>query len=434
MIRIVIVRHGQTAWNVSGDQGPRFRGAVDLPLSSQGIDQARITAERLAAFSLDATYSSPLQRAASTAQLIAAAHGQEPQLVPGLTSMDYGDWAGLTHTDLKQQWPELYRQWQENPFRVRAPGGESLVDLRSRAITALRSILANHRDGTVIALVTHQAVTRTLVSTLLGMPDSAWLRFRQGLCNLTCFDYDIEQDRFSLVALNDTCHLDPGLPCDSAGGTRLILVRHGQTSWNAGAGPERFRGRMDLSLDETGQSQARSIAARLRDEPVTAAYCSPLLRTQQTVAPLAEAMKLKVQPHAGLLDIDYGRFQGLTHAEAATNYPQEYVAWQKAPSQVSFPGGESLAIVQTRLMLLLDELRFRHPGQTVVLAGHQIVNKVLACTLLGLDMNQIWRIGQDTACINLYQDREGSWHTLCLNDTCHLAGGGTHPATGLSHR
>lgn len=434
MIRIVIVRHGQTAWNIGGDQGPRFRGTVNLPLSDQGADQARITAQRLATFSLEATYSSPLQRAASTAQIIAAAYGQAPELVPGLSSMSYGDWAGQTDKELNKLWPDLYRRWQEDPFRVRAPGGESLTDLRSRAIAALRDILSSHRQGTTIALVTHQAVTRTLVSTLTGMPDNAWLRFRQGLCNLTCFDYDPKRERFSLVTLNDTCHLDSSLPSDRAGGTRLILVRHGQTAWNVGAGPERFRGRIDLSLNETGQSQAHSVAARLQDEPLTATYCSPLLRAQQTISPLAEAMGLTAQPLAGLLDIDYGRFQGLTHAEAAARYPQEYAAWQTEPCQVSFPDGESLSIIQDRLVSLLDELRTRHSGQTIALVGHQIVNKVLACTLLGLDLDQVWRIGQDTASINVFQERRGSWYTLCLNDTCHLAGCGPHPATGLSHR
>ena len=422
MIRIVIVRHGQTAWNVGGDQGPLFRGTVDLPLSSQGVDQAEITAHRLATSSLKAIYSSPLQRAARTAQIIATSHGLEPKLVPGLSSMNYGDWAGQSHTDLEHRWPDRYRRWRANPFNVRAPGGESLADLRSRAIAALRHILSTHQDGSTIALISHQAVTRTLVCTLTGMPDSAWLSFRQGLCNLTCFDYEPERQQFSLVVLNDTCHLDPGPPSGGSEGTRLILVRHGQTSWNLGAGPERFRGRIDLPLDETGLSQARRVAARLQNEPLAAAYCSPLLRTKQTIEPLAESLGLRVQLENGLLDIDYGSLQGLTHSEAATIYPHEYAAWQTEPSQVSFPDGEDLHTVQRRLVSLLDALRTRHQGQTITLVGHQIVNKVLACTLLGLDLDQIWRIGQETASINVFQECESRWNTLCLNDTCHLAG------------
>jgi probable phosphoglycerate mutase len=348
--------------------------------------------------------------------------------------MNYGDWAGQSHPDLVRRWPDRYRQWQANPFNVRAPGGESLVDLRSRSTAALRHILSSHQDGSTIALISHQAVTRTLVCTLTGMPDGAWLSFHQGLCNLTCFDYDPERQQFLLVVLNDTCHLAPGLPSSRTDGTRLILVRHGQTSWNLAAGVERFRGRIDLSLDETGRSQARRVAARLQNEPLAAAYCSPLLRTKQTIEPLAETLDLRVQPEDGLLDIDYGSFQGLTHSEAATTYPQEYTSWQTDPSQVSFPNGEDLSNVQGRLVSLLDALRTRHQGQTVALVGHQIVNKVLACTLLGLDLDQIWRIGQETASINVFQEREGRWNTLCLNDTCHLTGQNPNPATGLSRR
>jgi probable phosphoglycerate mutase len=301
-------------------------------------------------------------------------------------------------------------------------------------MSTLRDILGSHKDGTTIALVSHQAVTRTLVCTLTGMPEDAWLRFRLGLCSLTCFDYDPQKALFSMVTLNDTCHLDSRLPGDNTDATRLILIRHGQTAWNVGAGPERFRGRIDLPLDATGQSQALSIANRLLNEPVAAAYCSPLLRTRQTVSPLAEAIGLEVLPHDGLLDIDYGHFQGLTHSEAVTTYPHEYAAWQKQPGLVSFPGGESLSNVQARVSSLLAGLRSRHPGQTVVLAGHQIVNKVMACTLLGVDLDQIWRIGQETASINVFQDRKGSWHTLCLNDTCHLHSDGPHTATGRSRR
>ncbi len=202
---------------------------------------------------------------------------------------------------------------------------------------------------------------------------------------------------------------------------RIILIRHGQTAWNEAAGQERFRGRTDLPLDATGRTQARAVAARLRREPLTALYTSPLIRAKQTIAPLAAALDLPVQPHDSLLDLDYGRFQGLTHLEAAAAYPELYAQWRTAPSQVRFPGGEGLVDVQARLLVLMDELATRHPGETVALLGHQIVNKVLACTLLGLDLDQIWRVHLDTAGISVFQKVDGDWHTLCLNDTCHLA-------------
>lgn len=420
MIHILIIRHGRTAWNVDEGQGERFRGVVDLPLADEGLVQAQITARRLAAEHLDGLYSSPLQRAAHTAQIIAAPHGLAVQTLPGLGSMNYGDWAGHPHTEVARRWPELYRQWRHNPFSIRIPGGESAADLRDRALAALRQALGRHTDGQALAIVSHQVVTKTLVCALAGLPDPAYWHVHQDLCSLNRFDYDPVRGTFTIIGLNDICHLVPALPRTRGEGTRLVLVRHGQTAWNEGAGQERFRGHTDLPLDEIGLAQARAVADRLASESFAALYTSPLLRARQTIAPLADRLGLPIRPHDGLLDIHYGDWQGLTHTQAAAAYPELYARWRTAPSRVQFPGGESLTDVQSRLCSLLDELVTRHPGQTVVLVGHQMVNKVLACTLLGLDLDQIWRVRQDTAAINLFQFAGDAWHTLSLNDTCHL--------------
>jgi len=443
MIDIVLIRHGRTAWNVGEGQGQRFRGLIDLPLTDEGLVQAQAAALRLAdarpthgsthtirGVRLAAVYSSPLQRAVHTAQIIAEPHGLAAQSLPGLSSMDYGDWAGQLHSDVAQRWPDLYRQWRHDPFSIQIPGGESTQDLRDRAIAAVHEALAHHTDGETIALVSHQVVTRTLSCALAGLPNTAYWHIRQDLGNLSFIGYCPTSSEFALVGLNDTCHLNPALPQTKGLGTRILLIRHGQTAWNEGAGEERFRGRTDLPLDASGEAQALALASRLKNEPLAALYASPLLRAQQTIAPLAIELArsahpggqgFKIEPHGGLLDIDYGHFQGLTHSEAAAAYPELYARWRTAPSQVRFPGGEGLADVQARLLALLDELAARHPGETVTLVGHQIVNKVLACTLLGLDLDQIWRIRQDTAGINVFQQVDGVWHTLCLNDSCHLA-------------
>jgi broad specificity phosphatase PhoE len=432
MIRIILIRHGRTAWNPreSGDQGQRFRGLIDLPLTDEGVAQAQAVARRLLGTRLAAVYSSPLQRAAHTAQIIAEPHGLVAQSLPGLSSMDYGDWAGQLHADVAQRWPDLYRQWRHDPFSIPIPGGESTQDLRGRAIAAVHDALARHSDGETIALVSHQVVTRTLSCALVGLPNTSYWHIHQDLGNLSLFGYRPTGGQFDLLGLNDTCHLSPALPQARGRGTRILLIRHGQTAWNEGSGEERFRGRTDLPLDASGEAQARAVASRLRNEPLAALYASPLLRARQTIAPLALELErvgqlsgkdLKIEPHDGLLDIDYGRFQGLTHSEAAAAYPELYARWRTAPSQVRFPGGEGLADVQARLLALLHEIAARHPGETIALVGHQMVNKVLACTLLGLDMDQIWRVRQDTAAIDVFEQMDGAWHILCLNDSCHLA-------------
>jgi broad specificity phosphatase PhoE len=431
MIRIILIRHGRTAWNVGEGQGQRFRGTIDLPLADEGITQAQMTAQRLTDLPLAAVYSSPLQRSARTAEIISEAHGLVAQSLPGLSTMDYGDWAGKLHADVARLWPNLYRQWRHDPFSVQIPGGESIRDLRERVTTAVHQALAHHADGQTIALVSHQAVTKTLSCVLADLPNTSFWRIRQDLCNLTLFDYNPAENTFSLVSLNDTCHLAASpLPSHKDGGCRILLIRHGQTAWNAGASlsstGERFRGRTDLPLDRVGQAQAHALSVRLTDEPIAAIYTSPLLRARQTIAPLATRRSLPVQSHESLLDIDYGHFQGLTHSEAKSSYPELYAAWRKTPNRVRFPGGECLSDVQARLQTLLDDLVARYPGQTVILVAHQIVNKVLACMLLGLDLDKIWRIGQDTTGINVFQQVNDFgppvfWRTLCLNDTCHLA-------------
>ncbi len=421
MIRIILMRHGRTAWNVGVGQGQRFRGVIDLPLTDEGIVQAQSTARRLDGVPLTAVYSSPLQRAAHTAQIIAEPHGLAALPVPGLGSMNYGDWAGQTHDHVAEHWPDLYRLWRRDPFSIQIPGGESATALRDRAIADLSEILGHHADGETIALVTHQVVCKTLICVLAGLPQTAYWHVHQDLCNLNLFAHNPQDSRFTLLGLNDTCHLSPTLPRARGHGTRVILIRHGQTAWNEGSGEERFRGRTDLPLDATGQVQAQAVASRLRDEPISALYASPLLRARHTISPLAAERSMSVQAHQGLLDIDYGQWQGLTHSQAKAAHPELYALWRTRPGQVRFPGGEGLVAVQARLQNLLDELASRHPGQTVALIGHQIVNKVLVCTLLGLDLDQIGRVHQDTAGINVFQNVGGLWHTLRLNDTCHLS-------------
>lgn len=444
MIRIILVRHGRTAWNVGADaasepsKGHRFRGIIDLPLAAEGIEQARLTGRRLSGIPLVGIYSSPLQRAARTAQIIASPHGISVEVLPGLSSMDYGAWAGRFHHEVAQDWPALYGEWHRDPFAIQIPDGESTAALRDRAVEAVRQILERHAgtpersDGADIALVSHQVVTKTLVCALAGLPGETYWRVRQDLCNLTRFDYQPDSGAFVLSGLNDTCHLDPALPRAHTGeGVRILLVRHGQTAWNAGAGPERFRGRTDLPLDQVGRHQAGALARRLQDEPIDAVYSSPLQRTRQTVASLAERLGLDVQADGRLLDIDYGLFQGLDRQKAAAAFPQQYASWLATPGQVHFPQGECLGDVQHRLIQLLDELAGKHRGRTVLLAGHQVVNKVLACTLLGLDLDRIWHVGQDTTAINVFQQIDGAWHILRLNDVCHLidVGAGSAPAT-----
>lgn len=198
--------------------------------------------------------------------------------------------------------------------------------------------------------------------------------------------------------------------------TRIILVRHGQTEWNR---VERFRGQIDLALNKTGQAQARKAARRLTGMPITAVYSSPLRRALETAGPTAQQLGLPVQPLPGLMDINYGEWQGRTPSEVSQQYPDLYQQWMDAPHTVSFPGGESLEDVRYRAIAALEQMILQHTGH-VLLVAHQVVNKVLLCAMLGLETSHFWHIKQDNGCINLFDFNAGIFAAVLVNDTCHI--------------
>ncbi len=199
--------------------------------------------------------------------------------------------------------------------------------------------------------------------------------------------------------------------------TRFILVRHGQTEWNR---IKRFRGRADISLDETGRRQAEAAALRLKDEQIAAIYSSPLKRTLETASILASQFKLSVQPLGGLIDMDVGSWQGLTPEEVAQQDGQLYQKWLKHPHEVRFPHGESLDMVRQRAFAAVNDVASRHENQTVALVSHEAVCQILIIAILGLDNSHFWQVRQDVNAINIFELRDGAPLVMLVNDTCHL--------------
>jgi broad specificity phosphatase PhoE len=202
---------------------------------------------------------------------------------------------------------------------------------------------------------------------------------------------------------------------------RIILVRHGQTDWNDG-GPsgEHFRGRIDIGLNATGIAQAKAVADCLALVDVRAIYASPLQRAMDTAHPIAARHDLRVEPLQELLDIDYGQWGGRSHREVAARWPELYSQWKATPHRAQIPGGESLDDVRQRIATGLATLSERHNREVVVLVGHQVVNKVMICKLLGLDNSAFWSIRQDTGCINRFDLYQEQATVLTINEICHL--------------
>jgi len=200
--------------------------------------------------------------------------------------------------------------------------------------------------------------------------------------------------------------------------TRFILVRHGQTEWNR---VERFRGRADVPLNEAGLAQAEATGERVAAEwkPV-ALYSSPLSRAVRTAEAIAKHFNLKVQARPNLADIDYGEWQGLTPDEARARWPKEVEAWYSAPQDARIPGGETLAALRVRAMAEIKELGKLHEGDTIVLAGHTVINRIILLGVLGLGNERFWRVRQEPCAINVFESDAGDYVLVSLNDTCHL--------------
>jgi broad specificity phosphatase PhoE len=199
--------------------------------------------------------------------------------------------------------------------------------------------------------------------------------------------------------------------------TQIILVRHGQTPWNK---DKIFRGTFDIPHNEVGQEEARLAGEWLKAETIHAAYCSPLSRARDTAEAIAGHHGLKVEDLPGIIDLNYGDWQGLPLAEVKVKYADLYRQWETAPHTVRFPGGETLEEVRRRAWGAVEEVVKRHPGQTILLAAHRVVNKVLIACFIGLDNSHFWRIGQDTTAINRFHQVGDTWHLILINDTCHL--------------
>ena len=199
--------------------------------------------------------------------------------------------------------------------------------------------------------------------------------------------------------------------------TQIILVRHGRTPWNK---DKIFRGTVDIPLDEVGKQEASLAGEWLKGETIQAAYASPLSRAMDTARAIAQHHGVSVQELPGLIDINYGDWQGVPLAEVKVKYVDLYRQWETAPQTVRFPNGETLDEVRARALAAVDEVMTLNPDKTILLAAHRAVNKVLISAFLGIDNSHYWRIGQDTTAINRFAGVGNTWHIQLVNDTCHL--------------
>lgn len=199
--------------------------------------------------------------------------------------------------------------------------------------------------------------------------------------------------------------------------TRIILIRHGETTWNIAG---RYQGQEDTPLSDNGLRQGHLLAEALKNVPLDLAISSPLQRSLQTCSFCAELHSIPVLTDARLLEINNGLWEGVLAPEIQKQYPVEFATWHTHPEQVQMPQGENLEAVRRRVRQAFDEYVIKYPDKTLLVAAHDAVNKAIICDVLGLGMEHFWQIKQDNTCINVLEHQDGNWRLVLLNSTNHL--------------
>jgi broad specificity phosphatase PhoE len=203
--------------------------------------------------------------------------------------------------------------------------------------------------------------------------------------------------------------------------TRLILVRHGETSMTA---QRRYSGRGDIELSATGVAQADAVARRLAaSEPAGAVVVSsPLTRCQQTASAIAEGLgRVPVQVDPDLIECDFGEWEGLTFAEVRERWPEQLNAWLASPA-VAPPGGESFETVLARVRSARTRLLAEYPAQSVVVVSHVTPIKLILKDALVAGDAFLHRMYLDPAGLSLVDSwPDGGVAVRTVNDTSHLA-------------
>ena len=198
-MRLILARHGETAWNREG----RNQGRSTTGLNAEGLRQARNLAQSLRKIPISAVYSSPLSRAMQTAQAVGQTLSLPVTPLDGLMEMDLGSLDGLTNLEMHRNFPHLLDLWRKDPSSMQMPGGESLKDAQQRAWRTLEDIRQETREGHAVA-VTHNFVIGVIVLRALGLPLSAFQRIRIELGSFTTLEH--VRNRWQLISLNETLH------------------------------------------------------------------------------------------------------------------------------------------------------------------------------------------------------------------------------------
>lgn len=436
--RVVIVRHGLSSYNSQ----QRIQGRCDESiLTDTGINQATILGQTISNADFAAIYSSPLQRAKQTAQIL---QGKLAKPVPVQTSdllleIDLPLWEGLQKAEVKQKYPQEYKKWKDQPDQFSmtlTKDGQAIehfpvLALAAQATKFWQEVLAKH-PGETILVVAHNGINRALLTSALGMPPALYQHIQQSNCAINVLNFtDGWGGAVQLESLNQTAHLGEVAPAPREGqrGLRLLLVRHGETQWNR---ETRFQGQIDVPLNDNGRQQSQKAAKLLEDVKIDFAVTSPMLRPKETAEIiLHENPQIKLQLEPDLKEINHGLWEGKLEVEIEEDFAAELEAWRSHPELVQMPEGENLQEVWDRAIAawnkIVTQVELRDDRLTTgLVVAHDAVNKVILCYLMGLSPADFWKIKQGNGAVSIIDYPRGNQGIPVLqsiNITSHLSGG-----------
>ena len=443
MTRIILVRHGKSTYN----QERRIQGRLDKSiLTEAGRSGALQVGDTLSSIAFDAAYTSPLQRAKETAEIILSRLTNPPQLQPTdkLMEIDLPLWEGMLRQDAIDKFPEAYQQWQKQPdkFSMKLPSADGEIEhfpvlaVFASARQFWKEILSRHRDETIL-VVGHNGINRALIATASEISPDYYQSIQQSNCGISVINFgtspvttDEQADPKKKVAvqlesLNLTAHTGEIFPKPRDGhrGPRLLLVRHGETDWNKAG---KFQGQIDVPLNDNGREQSRRAAEFLKDIKLDFAISSSMLRPKETAEIILKYHSdLQLELRDELREISHGLWEGKFELEIEESYPGLLEEWKTSPETVQMPEGENLQHVWTRAIASWREIVQSVSGTGIVVA-HDAINKAILCHLFGLEPEHFWKFKQGNGAVSVIDyphGPDGLPVLQAMNVTTHLSGG-----------
>jgi probable phosphoglycerate mutase len=430
MLRIILVRHGESTFNIANRVQGRGEKTSHSVLTDLGKQQADLTGKALAPITFATALVSPLQRAQQTAHAILSHQANPPALEidPLLLEIDLGYWEGLSFAEIEAKYPEQYHNWHFAPYQLCIDGVYPVRELFQQAHSFWQGLLAKYAQNTAatILITAHSGINRALICTALGIDLRRYHHLKQTNCGVNVLNY--RGNSWQLESLNISTHQQPltgvALPKfrDQHQGIRILLVRHGETDWNR---QKRFQGQMDIPLNDTGRAQAQKTGTFLANSTIDLAWSSPLSRPKETAELILQYHpQVKLEFLDQLQEISHGHWEGKLEAEIANTYAQELAEWQTYPDRVQMPAGENLQEVWERVksawQIILDSTPI---GKTVLVSAHDAVNKAILCNLFDLSPAHFWAFKQGNGGVTVIdypQGVKGSPYLQAMNITSHL--------------